>query len=260
MTAILLALMMPAQAQVNVEPIAAAASAPGWGFTWAGGLGVAAGNTSYVDLSTQSSVYFSTPLDADDPESTDFRDRIILNGNLASRRYDSGKVLDNRFVHLRYTRMQSHHLGFDVFGQVGNDRLLLQNWRILGGLGPRAVLVDTERAGLWLGSGYMIEWEDRAIGDEATDPRFELDHRWTTYITVRLDLLEDRLALVNTAYVQPRFDNFADVQLLDDLQLQITLTDALKWTTSLYLRYDSAPPSELAAGDLRLSNGLKLSL
>jgi hypothetical protein len=197
--------------------------------------------------------------DPEDPRNG-FRDRFITSGNLTRRNYGGGKVLDGRFVHVRYTRMQWLRFGGEVYGQVGNDRLLLQRWRILGGAGIRTVIADSDAADIVFGTGYMYEWEDRDIGEEALDPRREIDHRSSTYLSLTVLPLPDQLSIQNTVYVQPRWDKPSDIQLINDGEIDLKVTEAVSFNTSLRLRYDSDAPSELVGLDYRLMNGLSVTL
>lgn len=250
-----------AQAQVNVEPIVSAVTDPGWAFKAGAGFGFASGNTSYTDLSGDSTLQYLTLRPSADPENpgSDFLDRIVFSAKLQRRAYADGKVLDGRFIHARYTRMQHKNVGGEVFGQIGNDRLLIQKWRVLVGAGVRFVLADTEAADVVFGTGYMYEYEDRDIAEDRFDAPIEIDHRSTSYLTLKLFPVPDRVSLLNTVYVQPRWDAPEDIQILNDLSLKVALSDNFALSTGLFLRYDSRPPSELVPLDVRMNNGLSLS-
>ncbi|MFT6146085.1 MAG: hypothetical protein ACJAZO_002629 [Myxococcota bacterium] len=251
-----------ASAQVNVEPITSATTAAGWSAKGGALFGLAGGNTAYVDLSANGALRFLTihpDADAEDPRNG-FRDRFVTSGNLNRRNYGGGRVLDGRFVHVRYTRMQWLRFGGEVYTQVGNDRLLLQKWRILGGAGVRVVMADSDAADIVFGTGYMYEWEDREIGEEAVDPRREIDHRNSTYLALTVTPLPEQLTVQNTVYVQPRWDKPSDLQLINDFEVDLKVTQAVSFNTSLRLRYDSDAPSELVDLDYRLLNGLSVTL
>lgn len=259
-----LGLMMSgaAGAQVNVEPITSATTEPGWAFKGGALFGLAGGNTSYVDLAANGVLRFLTlhpDADPDNPRNG-FRDRFVTSGNVTRRNFGGGKVLDGRFVHVRYTRMEWLRFGGEVYTQVGNDRLLLQKWRILAGAGVRAVVSDSDVADIVVGTGYMYEWEERNIGEEAPDPVREIDHRSSTYVALTVTPLPEQLSIQNTVYVQPRWDKPTDVQLVNDFEIDLKVTEAVGFTTALRLRYDSDAPSELVALDYRLMNGLSFSL
>ena len=257
-----LAMSSVASAQVNVEPTSAASTDPGWAAKVSAGYGFASGNTNYTDLSLSGNLHFVSAHPQADPEEPHnaFQDRFIISASANRRTYSADSVRDGRFVHVRYTRMQWLNFGGEVFGQVGNDRLLLQKWRILGGAGIRAVLADTVHADIIVGTGYMYEWEHRNISEGFSDDPFERDHRSTSYVSLQLFPIPDHLSIQNTVYAQPRLDDFADVQILNDFKVEVKIAGILSLTTSLFLRWDSRPPSELSPLDIRMSNGLSVTI
>jgi len=59
------------------------------------------------------------------------------------------------------------------------------------------------------------------------------------------------------AYVQPRFDRFSDLRVLEDLAATFTVHKRLKLELSFVLGYDSDPPIEVAPLDTKLASKLK---
>ncbi|MFT6378246.1 MAG: hypothetical protein ACJARS_004910, partial [bacterium] len=92
------------------------------------------------------------------------------------------------------------------------------------------------------------------------DPRREIDHRNSTYLALTVTPLPEQLTVQNTVYVQPRWDKPSDLQLINDFEVDLKVTQAVSFNTSLRLRYDSDAPSELVDLDYRLLNGLSVTL
>ncbi|MCB9687423.1 MAG: DUF481 domain-containing protein [Alphaproteobacteria bacterium] len=253
------ALAGAAWAQVNAETLAPDAEAPGLGLGWRGSFNLAYGNADLVDvgndLSTQWTDGFAAP--PDDGRYW-FRDRVLLYGHQLDRWVTGDVVLAERFVHLRYTRMLVPRFGLDVFGQAGNDVSLLLLARVVGGGGVRVVAIRSDTFELWGGTGAMAEWEHRDV-PEAEEP-YMLNPRSTTYVTIRWDVVPDRFVVGGTGYLQPRFDDPADVQILEESRADVKLTDALSVGMAFRLRYDSRPPGELEPLDIRWSNTATLKL
>lgn len=249
-----------AAAQVNVEPITSSSTEPGWAFAAGAGLAFADGNVNFLDLTGDATVAYVTahPEAPDDEDTIAFRDRLLVNGNLRRKTASEKTVVSSRFVHARYTRMQWVRFGGEVFAQIGNDALLLQENRFIAGGGVRVLLADTKRFNARFGTGYMYEYEVRNIGEDAPDPRIEIDHRSTSYLTLRVIPDADRLTIANTIYFQPRWDKPADLQLIDDFSVRLKLTKHLALSSSFSFRYDSDAPSEIEGFDLRTSNGISV--
>ncbi len=250
-----------ASAQVNAETLAPVAEAPGLGLGWRGSFNLASGNADLVDVGNDLTAQWVTGFRAppDDGEFW-FRDRLLLYGHQLDRWVDDEVVLAERFAHLRYTRMLVPRLGVEGFAQAGNDVALLLLARAVAGGGVRVVALRSEHVDLWGGTGAMLEWEHLDLPeDDPTDPTL-LALRSTTYVTLRLLAADGRLTLSDTAYLQPRLDDPADVQVLDEARVDLKVVGSLSVGVALRLRYDSRPPAELAPLDLRWSNTATLQL
>ena len=62
-----------------------------------------------------------------------------------------------------------------------------------------------------------------------------------------------------TVYVQPRFDQWADVRVLSQASLTVHLAEAVRLVTEFHLNYDSRPPDEVESLDLALQNRVGVS-
>lgn len=253
-------LLALAHAQVNTENLAALAEAEGFGLTLAAGSNFTYGNIDYLDVRGDGQLQLRDNFDDPPNDQSWFRDRALLSFHGAFRTNQGDTLLDERLVHFRYTHMFVPRVGVEGFGQAQNDAILLLKWRVLAGGGARVVAVNEKWLGLWAGSGYMAEYEDRNVPVGGPDEPVVLNHRWTNYVSVRASLIEDRLNLLNTAYVQPRWDDFGDVQFLDEASLEAMVSEALSITSALRLRNDSRPPADLEPLDARWTAGFTLRL
>lgn len=169
-------------------------------------------------------------------------------------------VVDDRFVQLRHSLFATPGLELYQFAQYqANQTLLLESRWLLGG-GVRTPIVSSERMALVVGTGAMLEVEDRDRSRiaESDDPRLR---------TVRLAnqlVLTRRLAggakIQNIVYAQPALTRWSDLRLLNDLLLAAPLSDAVSLTLSLEWRHDSRPPARLKRNDLSFSTGISIDL
>lgn len=169
------------------------------------------------------------------------------------------RFVSNAFAHLRWTAMWIERVGSELYGQAQYDQSLKLRRRLVTGAGVRVLPVIAELAELAIGTGYMLE--DERLNLEATDPypTHTLYHRWSTYVTVVAHTKDERVTFSNTAYVQPRFDAFADVKLLDDMALAVKATKWFSLVASVSFRYDSRPPKELERFDVDVETKLRFS-
>lgn len=248
-----------AAAQVNVESISSKAHEPGWGFAARADFGYSTGNVNYLSTKTSVSVQHLevfAELPVEEGAAPWLRERWLLFGNYSLKSFSDERVDNGGFGHLRWTRMWTPRVGTEVFSQLAYDEFRLLTWRLLGGGGVRIDIIHEASVGLWMGSGYMVEWERRNVPVDGPDPVEMVNHRWTNYITLRWRLIKDVLTLANTVYIQPRWDDFSDIQVLDEASLETIITEHLSIAIGVYLRHDSDPPEGVESTDLNTQSSL----
>ena len=266
--AVLLSIPTLAFGQVNTEKLRKASRDSGFGgnLTLSGAL--RKGNTDNFRLTAGFRVQYETlePRTSTTAEAHT-RDLIFLVGNMvfADKATDFARerFINRGFAHLRWSRWWTRRVASEVFAQVQYNEFIRLLSRTLGGVGARVTVLESKVADANVGTGYMFEREaldipaDRRPETESVTCQF---HRWTTYVAFSIKLIEDRLALLNTLYVQPRFDDFSDYRLFSDGSLSISANDVLSLSLGLVVRYDSRPPlSDVAPLDLTVKNTLKVS-
>lgn len=168
------------------------------------------------------------------------------------------EVFINRsFTHARYGYMIWPGFGPEVFSQIQYNQSIRLQFRALGGLGFRWAALESQYADLYLGSGYMFEHEVLDVAE----PNVETNHhRLTNYASLSVKLLGSKVALLNTAYVQPRVDELGDYRFISDSVLSFAATEQLSLGIVFNLRYDSMPPPEVEEKlDIELKNTIKFS-
>ena len=255
-----------ARAQVNAETLVEGVTKPGWGGGGKSTFALARGNVDLLEVRGDLSTYFATS-HPDAPEGADrfwFRDRVLAYGSAGLKILGGQRAANDGYGHLRYTRMQWLRFGGEVFAQAQYDLFRLLQRRLLVGAGLRVVFANYERFRGWLGTGALIEFERRNIAPEnrpplGPDPVDMTNPRSSSYVTLLIPLIPNHLSLLSTAYVQPRWDRFRDVQILEETKLQVKVTDHLSLTTDLSVRFDSRPPRTVERTDVRVGNGVAYS-
>lgn len=175
---------------------------------------------------------------------------LVLDGTVGTRRDET--IASQGFAHLRLNRDLTRWLTWEVFVQHGYDRFALLDARTLAGTGPRFTLYRATRSSAFLGLAYMRERERL---DVPPSGEFNLYHRFSSYLSLKWHM-NDRLALTNTVYYQPRFAQTDDFRLLEMLGLKVGLAGRLSLKIDLTVRHDNDPPTGVKATDTSLSNRL----
>jgi hypothetical protein len=263
---VVLSLGRSAQAQVNAETLVEGITKPGWGGGGKSSLAFARGNVDLLEVRGDLSSYFATS-HPDAPAGADrfwFRDRILAYGSAGLKNLSGQGVANDGFGHLRYTRMHWLRFGSEVFVQAQYDKFRLLQRRLLAGAGVRIVFINYSWLRGWVGTGALVEFERRDIAPanqppSGPDPVNMTNARSSTYLTLIVPLVPDRLSLITTAYVQPRWDAWRDVQVLQEAKLQVKVTGHLSLSTDLAVRFDSEPPRSVERTDTRVGNSVLYS-
>jgi putative salt-induced outer membrane protein YdiY len=103
----------------------------------------------------------------------------------------------------------------------------------------------------------MLEYESLNLPEDAQHPPILFNHRWTNTLVLGFQLAP-HVTLANTIYVQPRFDDFTDLRILDEADLAVGIGDHLAVVTAFSFRYDSRPPDGLKNTDISVSQSLRM--
>ena len=234
--------------QVNTERLRLDQTESGFHGNLDASFTLAKGNVDFLHLGGKAQIEYRDHV---------HRPLIIADYGFAEQGGD--KFAHNALVHTRWTAMWLPWVGSELFNQVQFDEFILLELRVLGGLGARFRLLDDKMGTIFVGTGYMAEYEKLdPLPPTDPHPRRILNHRSTTYLTGKLRLL-DHLTLSDTVYLQPRFDRPNDIRVLNDFNTEVALTKHLSLVISFELRYDSDPPSIVKALDVRMVNTFRAS-
>lgn len=162
----------------------------------------------------------------------------------------STRYVSKGFAHLRWPAMWHRRVGSELFSQVEFNEFNSQIVRTLVGAGVRVAPILHEKFELYVGTGYMFEYEELSDVDTTVDDHPEVTkfHRWTSYMSFRF-LISKWVTIANTTYIQPRFRDFGDYRFLESFSLIFKVYKSLHLMQFFNVAYDSRPPAHIFAWD-----------
>jgi hypothetical protein len=173
---------------------------------------------------------------------------------------DDAKLLDNRYVHLRYNYFFGETFRSFHFYQIQTNQNLLLTGRWLVGSGLRFRALGGDGRNLEIGSGVMYEAE--TLQRSALEPGEDRDTRTlrlANLLVASWDLAREN-RLVAVAYYQPDVRRLEDYRFLGEAGLSLGITQGLSLDVALDWRHDSRAPRTLEEDDFSLKTGLTLRL
>lgn len=162
------------------------------------------------------------------------------------------------FAHLRWPAMWHRRVGSELFTQVEFNEFTSLIIRTLAGAGVRVAAVLHKKFELYIGTGYMFEYEE--LSDvEQDDPHPDVTkyHRWTSYLSFRF-IVSKWLVISNTTYIQPRFRDFGDYRFLESLSVMFKVYKMLHLQLYFMVAYDSRPPLHIYPWDTQMLTKLAI--
>lgn len=162
---------------------------------------------------------------------------------------------DEALAHIRHIFRLKENWQPELFAQIDYNKKRQLEFRGLYGGGIRYALLRSTTKEFWFGTSGMMEYErlDLEAGD-AHDTESTVI-RWSSYLTENVTL-NDRIRFGSTTYIQPRIDDFGDIRILCESDLQIELFKRISFMISFKIRYDSEPPGKTESLDTALKTGL----
>jgi hypothetical protein len=171
----------------------------------------------------------------------------------------SGKTsVFKSFAHLRYNYEIRRFLYAEVFSQVQQDKFQRLALRNVEGVGPRFGILQTKALELYYGTAYMFEYEVVSQEKGGPAPVGTVAHRWSNYVSIMLNI-DERTRFTSVLYVQPRFDDFTDLRLLNETSFGVKLKSPLSLKLGVVVRYDSKPPASVFPADLEAKNSIAVT-
>ncbi len=254
-----------ASAQVNVEILRPNPLRAGLSGGLDGSFALSRGNIELLDVGGATRIQYQilhrqAQIPEGQPRPLPFiaqRLSLTSSGRFADRA--GGTIVNQAFAYARWTAMWHRRVGSELFAQYQYNEFLRLQARALVGLGVRVEIIHEHALMSWAGTAYMPEYNRIRSIAGAPDAPETLDHRLANHLAIRLSLLEDRILLQSTLYVQPRLDDFQDIRILEELEILSKITDLFAFGTTLGILFDSAPPTQVKSTDLRLLTTIRLS-
>jgi hypothetical protein len=137
------------------------------------------------------------------------------------------------------------------FVQSQHNELLSINSRNLLGAGIRLKFISTPDVKAYFGNSYMYEIEE---SDAFGLKRY--NHRNNSYLSLSVSLAEGKLDLTNTVYYQPLYSNFGNYRILQQLKVEVPITQKLKFSGLFNYFLNSLTPD----GDSEYSTSLSMGI
>ncbi len=169
-----------------------------------------------------------------------------------------GRTYINRgFLHARHRLRLSRAWSVEGFLQAGKDDFARLSFRGLAGGGLRwRIAYNPGRQAVYLGLGAMFERERLKSQSRATDALATNALRGNTYLVLKHQLNE-HARILSITYYQPDVSNAADFRLLENVALNVKLTESTDLKLSLEIRHDSRPPQQVKRTDITYASGIE---
>jgi hypothetical protein len=260
-TALTIFLSGPAVAQVNTQTLDRGEYDEGWMTSIAGDLSLTDGNVQLTEVYGSASVRWQTFHPVRDEDVLPWlKQRWRLDASTGFGSEAREAFMNEQYGHMRWTAMWHRHFGSELYVQGQRNLFQLLDSRLLAGAGVRADAFHTPALSLWAGTGAFSEHERLdADGDEARQDTV----RWSSYLVFRAQIggrENPDLAVVvqNSVFVQPSFEDLSDFRIMNEVQLDLPITEIVSLTTGFNFRRDTNPPPGVQRHDLRLSQGVSV--
>ncbi len=261
LTVCLLCSISLVQAQVNTERFhLGKEQQEGWQAELASRLALTRGNVNVTDISGAISVRHQTlwPKEEGSDAPRALAQRWAFVGNIRRARALDRIFSNQAFAHARWTHMWTKRVGIEAFTQLQFDEFIALRMRVLVGGYIRYVPVRTKYVTLALGTGYMPEYEvfdTETAGQTYRNPR--LNHRWSNYLMLSGNI-SPTLQFQFTNYMQPRFDRFHDMHMLQSFIASLDVFEHVALTLTAEVQTDLEPPPSIEPVDVRITPGLSV--
>lgn len=175
----------------------------------------------------------------------------------------SGKsTISKAFAHTRYNFEILSWLFAEAFVQVEMNKFQRLALRQLDGVGVRFGIVQRDDIEVYYGTAWMLDYGrlNEEPGLLAPFPGATwIAQRWSNYVALGLRV-GPRARLADAFYVQPRWNGFHDVRLLNEASFAIDIDKRFSAKITCQLHYNSTPVSRVGPVDVDTLTSLVLTL
>jgi hypothetical protein len=173
--------------------------------------------------------------------------------------FNGSPTITNAFAHARYTAHLLDFLYGEVFAQIEEDRFTRLAIRQVDGVGVRFGIVQKRWLGVFFGTAWMLDWEK-------LDNQFVFGRgaswfaqRWSNYLSATWKI-NRRARISDTLYVQPRFNGFYDLRLLNEASFVMDIDKRFSVKMSCGVHHNTTPPLGVVPTDVDAATSLVLTL
>ncbi|MDC0036711.1 DUF481 domain-containing protein [bacterium] len=178
--------------------------------------------------------------------------RGFLYGTLSNSTHKQKTIAQHHFIHARLIKSYSSPLELEYFIQHQANYFLNLNARYVTGLALRYSL-DPLDQNFIISSGLMLEQE------HYSNKRVQTVCRSSNYLITKHRI--SKTSILNTiTYIQPKLDEFSDIRILSDVELNTKITELLSLSMSVEARYDNEPESSLEPLDLTFKQAIRVEI
>jgi hypothetical protein len=157
--------------------------------------------------------------------------------------------IDRQLGHLRYRADVVGPFQLEAFVQASRNPFRRRVVRTVFGAGPRMEIFDGPVLWAAVGVAYMPEYERLSEGDFPDSGAIDWHHRVSTYLSHTV-VIDERLKLSNTWYVQPAVDAIDNLRAFSDLSLELKVWPSVALTLTYALQLDTLPPASVRPVDV----------
>ena len=164
------------------------------------------------------------------------------------------EIAESAFAHLRHNHYFRPAIASLAFVQVQENPFQRLRSRWLVGAGLRLEPLRRERLSLAVGLAQMTEIERTEV-----QPDREVHQRLSSFLSLNA-ALQEHVDLDVVAFVQPLWEDFADLRATLDATASVEIQGPLELTVGWVVTHDSRPPVEVEKTDWATTVGLKLEI
>ena len=185
-------------------------------------------------------------------------DRHLINF-MTGLRYlseNENELIYRNFIHLRHNFYFTKTIRSFSFYQLQRNNSLLMKRRQLIGIGVRKVARIIDSLKIDMGSGIMYEMEKLNQPDTVNNEKAnQTGYRMANIISLVYQT-QSHISILNTIYLQPNLQDFADFRFFNELSISFSINKYLKLNVSSVWRHDSRPPLNLKRNDFNIQTGI----
>ena len=170
--------------------------------------------------------------------------------------YANVRDTNRTFIHFRNIWNHNDEISWELFTQLQDDEFTRLKLRALLGGGARVRLLKEDDNSSHLGLGIFREKEKLEFAAATTDTGVSYTNRLNLYLVYN-QALSNHSKLVSTLYYQPSIDDTADYRLLEQIGLELDITENLSFNVSVNIKRDSRPPQLTKKTDTTYTTGFE---